>query len=134
MSGTGFITRRLVAVVAAAGLLGAGLGTAASADTAPTDPTDPASPVTVAADALPAPQINGVVWSQTTVGDTVYVAGKFTNARPAGSAAGVNTVPRSNLLAFSISTGQLLPWAQKQVQPWLAQPPATTRRRSQARW
>ncbi|WP_028047337.1 LamG domain-containing protein [Cellulomonas sp. URHE0023] len=111
MSRTKLISRRLVAIVAAAGLLSIGLGTAASADTAPTDPADPASPPTAAADVLPAPQINGVVWSQTVVGDTVYVAGKFTNARPAGSAAGVNTVPRSNLLAFSISTGQLLPWA-----------------------
>ncbi|WP_028047338.1 LamG domain-containing protein [Cellulomonas sp. URHE0023] len=111
MSRTSHITRRLVAVVAAAGLIGVGLGTAASADTAPTDPSDPASPTTVSADALPTPQIDGVVWSQTTVGDTVYVAGSFTTARPAGAAAGVDTVPRSNLLAFSISTGQLLPWA-----------------------
>ncbi|MDM7830695.1 PKD domain-containing protein [Cellulomonas edaphi] len=103
--------RRLVASVAAAGLLLMGLATTASADTAPLDPTSPASPPTVAADALGAPQIDGVVWSQAIVGDTVYVAGKFTTARPAGSPAGTNTVPRSNLLAFSISTGQLLPWA-----------------------
>ena len=103
--------RRLVAIVAAAGLLSVGLGTTAWADTAPTDPADPASPPTVAADALPAPQIDGVVWSQTVVGDTVYVGGSFTTARPMGAAPGVDTVPRTNLLAFSISTGQLLPWA-----------------------
>ncbi|NTW40307.1 MAG: PKD domain-containing protein, partial [Cellulomonadaceae bacterium] len=89
----------------------AGLGLPAQADTSPVDPTDPRTPVTVAADGLPTVQIDGVVWSQVVVGNTVYVAGKFTTARPAGSAAGVNTVPRSNVLAYDIRTGELLPWA-----------------------
>ena len=39
---------------------------------------------TVTADALPTAQINGVVWSQAVVGNTVYAAGNFTEARPAG--------------------------------------------------
>ena len=43
---------------------------------------------TVSADALPTAQIgNGVVWDQAVVGNTVYVAGSFSTARPAGSAA-----------------------------------------------
>ncbi|MFA7265731.1 MAG: LamG-like jellyroll fold domain-containing protein, partial [Candidatus Nanopelagicales bacterium] len=58
-------------------------------------------------DALPTVQIDGVVWAQVVVGNTVYVGGKFTTARPAGSAPGTNTTPRNNLLAYNISTGQL---------------------------
>ena len=79
----------------------------ARADTAPTYPADPTTPVTVSADALPAPQIDGVVWTQLVVGTTVYVGGQFTTARPAGAAPGVDTVRRSSLLAFDITTGAL---------------------------
>jgi PKD repeat protein len=86
-------------------------GAAASADTAPPDPGNPASPPTVAADGLPTAQIDGVAWSQVVVGDTVYVAGKFTTARPAGSAPGVNTVPRNNLMAYNINTGVMTSFA-----------------------
>ena len=105
---------RLVASLAVAALVGIGLAVApgsalwvssASADTLPAVPT---TPTTIAADALPAPQINGVAWSQVVVGDIVYVAGKFTTARPAGSAAGVNTVARNNILAYNIETGALV--------------------------
>ena len=80
----------------------------ATADTAPADPNDPSTPVTVSDDALPAPQINGVVWSQAMIGNFVYVGGSFSNARPAGSPAGQNTVARSNFLAFNVTTGQLM--------------------------
>ena len=79
-------------------------GAPALADTAP---PDAGTPATVAADALPTPQINGVVWAQLIVGNTVYVGGEFTRARPAGSAAGVNEVVRNNLLAYTLSTGVL---------------------------
>ncbi len=52
------------------------------------------------------------MWAQTVVGNTVYVGGQFTNARPAGAAPGVNTVSRSNLLAYDIRTGVLInSWA-----------------------
>src|SRR4051794_17692179 len=52
--------------VAAFGLSGV---PAARADTAPA----PGSPATVSADPLPTVQIDGVVWAQATVGNTVYV-------------------------------------------------------------
>ena len=55
----------------------------AAADTQPVDPTDPTTPVTVAADPLPTVQIDGVVWSQVVVGNTVYVGGKL-HHRPPG--------------------------------------------------
>jgi len=102
------ITRGAIGLAISA-LFVAGLTVAPAA--ADTLPATPAIPVTVSADALPAPQINGVAWSQVVVGNTVYVAGKFTTARPAGSAPGTNTVPRNNLLAYDIETGVLLPWA-----------------------
>ena len=70
-----------------------------------------ADPQTVSADALPTAQINGVVWDQAVVGNTVYVAGSFTSARPAGSAAGENEQSRSNLMAYDLTTGDLLSWA-----------------------
>ena len=88
------------------------LPTVALADTAPPNPADPKTPVSVSADPLPTVQINGVAWTQRVIGNTVYVGGKFTTARPAGSAAGVNTVARSNLLAYDIRTGVLInAWA-----------------------
>jgi hypothetical protein len=80
----------------------------ATADSAPADPADPSSPVTVTADSLPTVQIDGVVWQQTIIGDTVYAVGKFSTARPAGAAAGSQTTPRNNILAFSLSTGRLI--------------------------
>jgi len=94
------------------GLLGAGalaitgllVATPAQADTAPPNPADP---VTVSADALPTAQINGVVWNQAVVGDTVYVGGEFTRARPPGAAAGTNEVVRNHMMAYSLSTGAL---------------------------
>jgi PKD repeat protein len=83
----------------------------AAADSAPADPTAITSPKTVTADALPAPQIDGVVWDQVVAGNTVYVGGNFTSARPAGSKAGTNETPRSNFLAYDLHTGALLPYA-----------------------
>ncbi|HEY5515811.1 MAG TPA: cell surface protein, partial [Pengzhenrongella sp.] len=75
----------------------------AVADTLPA----PGVPATVSADPLPTVQIDGVVWKQALVGDTVYAGGQFTNARPAGSPPGVNTVTRNNLLSFDVTTGVL---------------------------
>ncbi len=63
---------------------------------------------TVTADRLPTVQIDGVVWSQAVVGNTVYAGGRFNNARPAGAAPGTNLTPRGNLLAYDITTGNLV--------------------------
>ena len=103
--------RRSLAAASSAALaaaLAVAVHPAASADTAPLDPADPATPVTVSADALPTVQIDGVVWQQTIIGDTVYAVGKFDTARPAGAAAGTQTTERKNILAYSLSTGQLV--------------------------
>ncbi|WAP51166.1 WD40 repeat domain-containing protein [Arthrobacter sp. ATA002] len=97
----------VLAGVLAASMMMAGVSSA-SADSAPVNPADPKTPVTVTADALPTVQIDGVVWQQIVVGDTVYAAGSFTTARPAGSPAGVNTVTRNNVLAYDIRTGELI--------------------------
>lgn len=94
------------AVVAAALVLMQAPG--AGADSAPADPASPSSPVTVTADSLPTVQIDGVVWQQAIIGDTVYAVGKFSTARPAGAAPGSQTTPRNNILAFSLSTGRLI--------------------------
>jgi PKD repeat protein len=106
------LTRLLVGPIAGAllvvGLIAGNPGGRAYADTAPADPNDPTTPLTVSNDALPTPQINGVAWATAMANDTVYVGGSFTSARPDGAAAGQNTVPRSNLLAFNVTTGQLL--------------------------
>lgn len=77
------------------------------ADSDPRDPADPRTPTTVTADALPTTQVDGVVWSQVIVGDTVYAAGSFANARPPGVQDNVNETPRQNLLAYDINTGAL---------------------------
>jgi PKD repeat protein len=79
-------------------------GSPARADTAP--PTI-ATPATVSADALPTVQIDGVVWQQAIVGNTVYAGGSFANARPAGAAAGTNLTTRNNFLSYNLTTGVL---------------------------
>ena len=107
------IARRTASLVARVGSLAlvAGLVVAlpaapAVADTAPSVGT----PETVSADSLPTVQIDGVVWSQAIVGNTVYAVGAFTKARPAGTLAGDPAeVPRSNFLAYDLTTGNLLP-------------------------
>ncbi len=63
---------------------------------------------TVSALALPTTQINGIAWSQAVVGNTVYVGGSFTSARPAGSPRGSKETPRSNLLAYDVTSGALI--------------------------
>ena len=104
--------RRVVALTAAFALGAYGIGglaLPAMADTSPVDPTDPATPVTVSADALPTVQIDGVVWSQTTVGNIVYAGGDFQTARNAGTAVGdASQVARTDLLAYDITTGKLV--------------------------
>lgn len=67
-----------------------------------------ATATTVTADALPTVQVDGVVWAQVVVGTTVYATGNFTSARPAGSPAGTNEVPRARLLAYDIRSGELV--------------------------
>ena len=57
---------------------------------------------------LPTAQIDGVAWGQLVVGDVVYVVGDFKTARPAGAPKGQQEVPRSNILAYDINTGQLI--------------------------
>ena len=42
------------------------------------------------------------------VNNTVYVGGSFTNARPAGAAAGQNPWPAATSCAFDVTTGQLI--------------------------
>jgi PKD repeat protein len=84
-------------------------GEPGTADTAPPNPADPKTPVTVSADALPTAQIDGVGWYQTIIGNTVYVVGSFSTARPAGAAPGQQTVARKNILAYNLTTGALIP-------------------------
>ena len=105
--------RRVSAVLASITLAVTSLVTAPSVSAAEvaqvaTDVVEPAAdPVSVSADALPTVQVDGIVWKQVIVGDTVYVGGEFANARPAGAAPGTNLVPRTNLLAYDLATGVL---------------------------
>ena len=75
---------------------------------APLDPADPKTPVTVTADSLPTAQHDGVAWQAAVIGNTVYVAGQFSNARPFGAAPGTQLTARRNILAFDITTGRLI--------------------------
>ncbi len=105
---------RLAAGLAVAGLIVSGLtATVIAAPAAVAEPTGVQQRPTTqpTADLLPTPQINGVVWTQLIVGNTVYVGGSFTSARPAGAAPGVNETPRNYLLSYDLTTGALNPWA-----------------------
>lgn len=66
----------------------------------------------VTADSLPTAQIDGIVWKQTVVGNTVFAGGQFTSARPAGVArGGPGTVARHNLMSYDIRTGKMTSFA-----------------------
>ncbi|WP_111767663.1 PKD domain-containing protein [Nakamurella deserti] len=102
---------RLTAVLTTSALVAGGLTVStivapqASADVSPI--AAPASS-TVTADALPTVQIDGVVWDQAIVGNTVWAGGQFANARPAGAAPGTQLTTRNNLLAYNLTTGALI--------------------------
>ena len=102
----GGLVRRAVAAASVAAVVLGGVsalaGPAAAAEPPPVAPV--AAPAT--ADALPTWQINGVVWSQVIVANTVYVTGSFTKARPPGVAiGGVGEVDALNLFAYDLTTG-----------------------------
>ncbi|WP_281423668.1 PKD domain-containing protein [Microbacterium flavum] len=86
------------------------MGLTAAPAFADTTPTAPGEPETVTSVPLPTAQIDGVAWTQAIAGNTVFVGGEFTTARPAGAAAGVNTSPRANLMAYTLSTGVMTSW------------------------
>lgn len=102
----------LVTTAVVAATLVAG-GTPAVADVLPgVAPIEQRNAQTVTADALPTVQIDsGIVWTQVMHGDVVYAGGSFSQTRPAGAAPGTNLTPRSNLLAYDVTTGNLLPFA-----------------------
>jgi PKD repeat protein len=75
---------------------------------APVPPVVDSASNHVTADPLPTVQINGVVWDQEIVGNTVYAVGQFTQARPAGAPAGSNQTARGNVLAYNLTTGALI--------------------------
>ncbi len=102
-------TRRLGYLAVVLGLLSPVLVATPAAAAEPAATASASSPQTVSADPLPTVQINGVAWTQAVKGNTVYVGGEFTNARPAGAAAGTNLTTRTNLLAYNLTTGVLDP-------------------------
>lgn len=79
--------------------------TAAAADPAPVAQK---SAEVVTTDALPTVQVNGVVWAQVIVGNTVYVGGSFTTATAAVSDPVQGSWTRNNLLAYDLTTGRLI--------------------------
>ena len=118
---------KITAVVAglAIAALVVSLPTAARAETAPIDDT----PVSVSTDSLPTAQIDGIVWTQKIVGNTVYAGGAFEKARPAGAAKGTQEVTRTNLIAYDIDTGVMTSWAPSingQVRAIAASPDGST--------
>jgi len=98
-------SRRWIAGLVVVGLACFGAVVAAGSAQA-VDPPPTPDPQTVTADALPTWQINGVVYSQAIVGNTVYVTGSFTRARPPGVApGGAGEVVANNIFAYQLSTG-----------------------------
>ena len=101
----GGLVRRAVAAAATAAVVLGGM-TALSGGASAAEPPAPPAAAPVTADALPTWQINGVVWSQAIVGNTVYVTGSFTKARPPGVAVGgAGEVDALNIFAYDITTG-----------------------------
>ena len=105
------IVRTLVVAVATLAVTTSFLVSGARVAAAAPAPLLPLPAAGVTADRLPTVQIDGVVWSQAVVGNRVWAGGRFNNARPAGAAAGTNLSPRSNLVVYDITTGQMVNFA-----------------------
>ena len=109
------MSRRAASLIAAAATVMGALvvpaafsaGPAAAATPSGLPPIAQRSAQGFTADGLPTVQIDGVVWSEAVVGNTVYAGGSFANARPAGAAPGTSLTPRNNLLSFDLTTGNL---------------------------
>ncbi len=118
-------SRPIAVLITGAVVLAFGMVVAPTASATP-GPVVPRPGSAVTADSLPTVQVDGVVWSQAVVGNTVYAGGNFTSARPAGSPAGQNTTTRNNLLAYNLTTGRLIdsfaPSLNGQVQSVAASP------------
>lgn len=111
MSKFGLLRSRMTSLLAVSAMVATGLTVATvTAPAAAADP-GPLQSTNVTADALPTAQIDGVAWVQKVVGNTVFVGGQFTNARPAGAAAGTQQVARNNLMSYDITTGVMTSWA-----------------------
>src|SRR5699024_3461501 len=107
----GALLARLVvatAFAAAVAVVLALLGTAPAHAVAPAA-VEETLPETTTSDPLPTVQIDGIVWAQDANESTVFAGGMLSNARPAGSPAGQNQTPRSNLLAYDLQSGNLVP-------------------------
>jgi hypothetical protein len=105
-------------VTAALALVTLGLASGVSPSTAAVSSSVPPilqrTAANVTADGLPTAQIDGVVYKQVIAGNTVFAAGRFSTARPAGVArGGAGTVARSNLMSYDIRTGKMTSFAPK---------------------
>ncbi len=110
--------RIVVSALATMALVGGSLALGPTAAAQADDPLPSPPPLlqrdekVVTSDPLPTVQIDsGYVWSQAVIGTTVYAVGQFDNARPAKTPPGTALEPRSNILAFDINSGELLPFA-----------------------
>ncbi|MFJ6549394.1 PKD domain-containing protein [Microbacterium sp. NPDC091676] len=102
----------IAGVMVTAGLVALGGGAAAAAEGDGLPPLLQRDENVVTSDPIPTVQIdNGYVWAQTTIGSIVYAVGKFDNAREPKAAPGTALTARSNVLAYDIDTGALLPFA-----------------------
>lgn len=107
----GALASVLTAGLLVAGLSGASAGVAAEVSASP-PPLLQRDENVVTADPIPTVQIDdGYVWAQTTIGTTVYAVGKFDNAREPMAAPNTSLTARSNVLAYDIVSGDLLPFA-----------------------
>ncbi|MDF2560201.1 MAG: hypothetical protein K0R99_1647 [Microbacterium sp.] len=107
----GALASVVTAALLVAGMTTLGAQAASAADVSP-PPLLQRDDNVVTSDPIPTVQIdNGYVWSQTTIGSTVYAVGKFDNARAPLAVPGTSLTARSNVLAYDINTGQLLSFA-----------------------
>ncbi len=100
-----FLATLSTAAMVAVGLVVLTQPAAAATPTGPGPVVQP-GPTAASAAALPTAQIDGVGLAQAiSNNNTVWVTGKFTTVRPAGAAPGQNTSPRSDIMAYDLTTG-----------------------------
>lgn len=111
MSKHGLVRSRISSLLSIIAMVATGLSVSTLVAPVASAAPGPIAAPGVTADALPTAQINGVAWVQRVVGNTVFVGGQFTNARPAGAAPGTAQVARNNLMAYNLTTGVMTNFA-----------------------